>query len=267
MKIRKLNKGFQLRPYMVILGLIGIALTIGILYRVKTSDKHLISISIVALIAGAIFESKRITEKWSTVFLTALISFILSFVGFLPAKNEGIYILDSHIEIWPYWFLFFFIIFSIAFNTEKVTAKLTEGITLFQTIAVIYWLSDFGFSNINTTFLKVLLITGLFLSLYSFFHAFTHVTLSRPARLALSIWSSSIMMLFAVDYIYRVYLNGNLEEAPDLTSKINVGVEYFLLGVSSIYISQNILMITGFLPGKQTFFNAQYFSDLKELKK
>jgi len=45
-----------------------------------------------------------------------------------------------------------------------------------------------------------------------------------------------------------------------------IGLQYFLLGVSGIYIAQNILMLAGFLPGKGTFFNKQYFRDLQELK-
>lgn len=263
---RKSNRGFNLQPYMVIFGLFGLALTAGILYRMKTSDRQLISISVIALIAGAIFESKRITEKWSTVLLMALGSFILSFFGFLPGKHERVYNFETHIELWPYWFLFFFVIFSIAFNTEKVTAKLTEGVTLFQSIAVVYWVVDYRFTEINNLFLKILMIIGLLFSLYSFFHAFTHATLSRSSRLTLSIWSSTIMMLFAIDYIYRVYQNGGIEAATEWIEKLYIGVEYFLLGVSSIYIAQNILMLIAFLPGKGTFFNAEYFRDLKELK-
>lgn len=263
---QKPNKGFNFQPYMFIFGLFGLALTAGILYRVKSSDKHLISISVIALIAGVIFESKRITEKWSTVLFAALGSFIFSFVGFLPGKREHDYNFDNHIVLWPYWFIFFFVIFFIVFHGDKIIPKLTEGITLFQSIAVVYWVIDYGFISTNSRLLTIAMIIGLFFSLYSTFHAFTNATLSRTSRLTLSIWSSTIMMLFAIDFIYRVYQNGQIEDATNLDEKFYIGIEYFLLGISSIYIAQNILMIMGFLPGKETFFNAQYFKDLKELK-
>ena len=74
------------------------------------------------------------------------------------------------------------------------------------------------------------------------------------------------MMLFAVDNIYRVYQNEQIENTADLTSGLFVGLQFFLLGVSSIYIAQNFLMLFSFLPGKGTFFNDHYFKELKELK-
>ena len=74
------------------------------------------------------------------------------------------------------------------------------------------------------------------------------------------------MLLFAIDNIYRVYQNEQIEDAEDTTHKAYIALQYFLLGISSIYIVQNFLMISGFLPGKGTFFNEQYFRDIKTLK-
>ena len=111
------------------------------------------------------------------------------------------------------------------------------------------------------------MIIGLIFSLYSVSHAFTHSILSRTSRLTLSIWSSIIMMLFASDNIYRVYQNEQIENTADLTHGLYIGLQFFLLGVSCIYIIQNLIMLMGFMPGRGTFFNKQYFRDIKELKK
>jgi hypothetical protein len=251
---------------MIVLGLLVLGLTIYIGFRMNNSGRRLIPLSVLALIAGVFFESKRLTEKWLPVLLTALGSFIFSFVAFLPGKREHIYNFENHIEMWPYTFIFIFVIFSIIVNKDKVIPKLTEGITLLQSIAVFYWVIDYGFVDDDNLFLKLLMVVGLFFSMYSVFHAFTNSFLSRTSRLNLSVWSSIIMLLFAIDNIYRVYQNEQIEDTTDLTHGLYIGLQYFLLGVSAIYIVQNYIMLISFLPGKGTFFNAEYFRDLKELK-
>ena len=75
------------------------------------------------------------------------------------------------------------------------------------------------------------------------------------------------MLLFAIDNIYRVFNYGDIENSKYFSQSFYIGIQYFLLGVSSIYIIQNTIMLFGFLPGKQTFFNSQYFKELRELKK
>lgn len=263
---QKSSKGFELKPYVIGIGLLVLALTIYVGFRVHASERRLIPISVIALIAGVIFEGKRLSDKWQTVLLTAAGSFVFSFVVFFPGKNEHNYSFESHIEMWPYWFIIIFAISSIVFHGDKILPKLSEGITLLQSMAVVYWVIDYGFMDTDSLLLKSLFIVGLAFSLYSLFHAFTHATLSRTSRLTLSIWSSIIMMLFAFDNIYRVYQNEQIENTADLSHGLYIGLQYFLLGISIIYIVQNFLMLVGFLPGKGTFFNKQYFLDIKELK-
>jgi hypothetical protein len=108
----------------------------------NNSGRRFIPLGVLALIAGVFFESKRLTEKWLTVLLTALGSFTFSFVAFLASKREQIYNFENHIEMLPYTFIFIFIIFKIIVHKDKVIPKLTKGITLLQSIAVIYWVID-----------------------------------------------------------------------------------------------------------------------------
>lgn len=75
------------------------------------------------------------------------------------------------------------------------------------------------------------------------------------------------MALFAVDNIYRVWNSEAIESANGLLRSVFLFVQYFLLGVSSVYIAQNLIMLFGFLPDKNHFFNTQYFKDLQVLKK
>lgn len=251
---------------LILVGLFVLSMTIYIGYYLNLSQRRLIPISVIAIIAGIIFEGIKLSEKWWNVLLTALCSFIFSFLAFLPIKSENGYNFENHIEMFPYWFIVLFAIFSIAFHGDKVIPTLTEGITLLHSIAVIYWVLDYNFIHTNNLFLKLAMIIGVLFSLYSIFHAFTYVNLSRTSRLILSIWSSIIMMLFAVDNIYRIYQNEQIENTADVTHGIYIGLQFFLLGVSCIYIIQNFYMLICFLPSKGTFFNPQYFHNLTELK-
>lgn len=249
------------------ISLIVLLLIISFTVASEESGKRLIPVSILALIAGVLFESRRVSQKWSVVFAVALGSLVFSMLAFLPFRGESDYQIATHIEVWPYWFIVIFSIISIATHGDKVVPRLTEGITLLQSIAVTYWVIDYGFINTNNYFLETLMVIGVLFSLYSVFHAFTYTTLTRGSRLTLSLWSSVIMVLFAIDNVYRVYQNEQVENTADISHGTYIALQFFLLGISAIYIIQNFLMLVGFLPGKGTFFNAEYLRDVRELKK
>ncbi len=263
---RKTKKGFELKNYMIFIGVLILMFLTYIGYRINNSEGRLIPISVLALIAGVIYENKRITEKWSTVLYSALGSFLFSFLAFLPGKRERIYDFENHIEMWPYSFIFIFIIITICFNEEKVIYKLTEGITLIKSVAITYWVIDYGFVKTENIFMLTIMSIGLLFALFSILHAFTHIELNRTNRLILSIWSSIILVLLALDNIYRVYQNDDIENTGNLINGVWIGTQYFLLGISSVYIVQNMIMLIGFLPDKNSFFNTRYYKELKELK-
>jgi hypothetical protein len=265
-KKRKSSSGFDLKPSIIVVGLFLLAISIIILTFLNYSNKRLIPISIFALIAGIVYENRRLSEKWSTTIYSGLFSFILSFFSFCPGKHEIEYNLENHIQIWIYSFIFFFVFLGVVFNKEKIIPKLTEGITLLQSIAVAYWIIDFGIIYSNNIFIIFLLVVALLFSMYSAYNAFSYVALSTLSRFVLSIWSSIVMVLFAVDNIYSVYQNEQIEDTAILSQGLLIGLQYFLLGVCSIYIVQNFMMLVGFLPGKGTFFNDKYFKDVVNLK-
>ncbi|HYG38312.1 MAG TPA: hypothetical protein VD908_06830 [Cytophagales bacterium] len=254
---------FNLTPIFVILGIVGLALTIYIGYRTSISDRKLFSISQLALFAGLLFESFRVSDSWKTIMYIFIGAYFFSLFNFLPGKREHIYILENHIESWPYVFIFCFALAFVIFNKEKVTAKLTEGITLLLSISLFYWALDYGFTNYHNWFAITLLIIAFILSAFSILNAFTNIQLTRTTRLTLSIWSTVIMFAFAVDNIIRVFSNHDIESTTYLPEGLYIGLQYFLLGVSAIYIMQNYMLLASFLPSK----NGNYKNDLKENKK
>ena len=260
------HKSYDLKPILLFIGAGLLLLSIYIFARVQSSDRNLFPISVICLIAGVLFEGKRVLGKWSTLLYTIIGAAAFSFFGLLPGKNEHNYNFESHVASIPYWFIFMFSIFSIAFNKDKVTARLTEGITLLQSVAMTYWVIDLHIYETTSIFIKVLMVIGLLFAIFTLFHAFTPATLSRTSRLTLSIWSCFIMVIFAADNIHELYQNETIESTINLPIGFLVGLQFFLLGVSTIYIVQNFLMLMGFLPGKGTFFNDRYFKEFKELK-
>jgi len=51
------------------------------------------------------------------------------------------------------------------------------------------------------------------------------------------------MILFALDYIISVFKNGEISNVLTFQEGVFVFVQYFLFGISAIYIAQNINMI------------------------
>jgi len=265
-KSKRHKNPFKIKPIFFAAGLFLLVLTLFIALRIHSSDRRLIPLSVFALLAGLFYEARRLYEKWTTFLGVAFFSFVFSFLGFLPGKHEDIYILEDHIQMWPYVFIFLFVIITISFNEAKTISHVTEGITLLQSIAVVYWVIDLHLYEISSMFVKIFMGIGLLFSAFTLFNAFTPFILSRTKRLILSIWSCIIMVLFAADNIYRTYQNNQIEATSNLPDALFIGLQFFLLGISSIYITQNLFMLFGFLPARDTFFNAKYFKEIRELK-
>ncbi len=260
---KRKSAGFDFNQIFFFLGLVGLALTIYTGYRTSISERKLFSISLLALFAGLLFESLRVSDNWKTVIYIFIGAYCLSFVNFLPGKNEHNYNFENHIESWPYCFIFFFALAFAIFNKDKVTLKLTEGITLLQSISLIYWIIDYGFTNYHNWFSITLLSLAFIFSAFSIVNALTYINLTKTIRLILSIWSSLIMFAFAIDNIIRVFSNQDIESTKYLSQGLYIGLQYFLLGVSAVYIMQNFILLTEFLPSK----NGNYRNDLRENKK
>src|SRR5690606_12035395 len=62
--------------------------------------------------------------------------------------------------------------------------------------------------------------------------------------------------------IIRVFSNPGIESSY-FSDGLFIGLQYFLLGVSAVYIMQNYMLLAAFLPSK----NGNYRNDLKENKK
>ena len=244
--------------------LVAIGFTIYIGFRISASERELLPFSVIALFIGAVIESFRICKDLKIITKNFLISYLASFFCFLPGKKERVYDFENHIIQWPYVFLLVFSLVFVIKYEEKITAKLTEGITLLLSISMLYWCLDVGlFSDFDNKFLVFLAVFVVFSSLASIFYILTDIELTKKYRLMLSIWSTIIILVFFIDNIYNVYDKGNLESSKLFSENFILVVQHFLLGISSVYFVQNAILVIGFLPSKR----GNYSEDLAKTKK
>ncbi len=260
---RKKPAGFKLNILITIAGIAGALLTCYIAYRASISDRKLFSVSILALFAGLLFESLRILENKRSIFGTFILAYLFSLLAFLPGKKEHNYSFDGHLQAWPYAFLGIYTLFFVIFHQERFTSKLNEGMTMVLSLSLIYWAIDYGFTSYHNWFSITVMSIGVILCLFSIIHALTYIPLTNKARLALSIWSSLVLVSFAIDSMIQVFGNKEIENSKYLSEGMFIGVQYFLLGVASIYIMRNFLLLIFLLPSK----SGNYKQELKEGKK
>lgn len=182
--------------------------------------------------------------------LTALAAFVLSFLNFLPSKHEHGYNFKNHLEFWPFAFLGMYIFLAMVIQFTKATKKLTEGITLLLTISINYWILSNNYWHSDYLVIKFLIIINGIFSAYSIFHAISYKNHSKASAFVLSIWSSIITMILSFDNIIKVYQHKDIENMTSLPESSFAFLQFFFLGISSIYIAQNFIMVAAFLPGK-----------------
>lgn len=249
--------------FTIVFFLLSLLLTYVIVLKGLEYNKRLFTWSFIALFLGLLLESYFIFRNLNNIIKCFATSFFVSLFTFLPGKRERIYSLQNHIELWPYFFLISFIIGIIILKQKEVTSKQTEGTTLLQSIALIYWLIDYKvFDNIGFP-MALFLVIAIGSVLFSLVNALTKINLGKSNRLFLSIWSSFLLMCFAVDNIIRVFSNGDIDQQNSLMTSIEVAIQYFLVGISSVYIVQNIYMLLAFLPEKNTKYKQTLYTAIK----
>ena len=263
---KKKSAGYDLTYIFIGLAVISAIFTIYIGYRISISERKLLAFSFVPLLLGILLESYRITKDWKIVLSKSVIAYFFSFIAFLPAKKETNYNFDNHIEWWSQAFLFGFLLISISMFKEKTISKLTEGLTLLFSLSFLYWSLDIGFFSLDFQhwFFSILQILCILLILFSLINAFTTIALTKTNRLCLSIWSTIVVVIISVDNIFTIYGKGDLETSKYFSDNLLLGIQYFLLGISAVYVFQNLILLTGFLPDRTQIYPKTLKENVKD---
>lgn len=256
----KLYLGSQIIVVTIILALI--LLSSYLFYRIYTNDNEILHLYFLPLLLGLTTEYWRISKNFPTVLLTALGAFVLSLFNFLPNKHEQGYNFEDHLEFWPFAFLGTYIFIAMIIQFTKATKRLTEGITLLLTLAINYWIFSNNYWNSEYLIIKILIIINGLFSAYSIFHSISYRNHSKASVFVLSVWSSIITLILSFDNILKVYQNKDIANMTSLSESSFEFLQFFLLGISSIYIAQNIIMVGAFLPGKNYLETVREIADV-----
>ncbi|MET3732619.1 hypothetical protein [Moheibacter stercoris] len=242
------NNGFAY--FLIFLGCLNICLSIFIGIKASDIQENLFSFGVLALFLGVIFESYRLTKSWEFVLFKFILAYTGSFMAFLPGKKEYVYHLETHLFLWPYYFLFFYLLLSVIFLEEKIIGKLSEGYTLLLSLSFLYWLIDLQLIQFSTWYYILLSSICIVFTLYSLANALLWIELNQKNKLWLSIWSTLILIVFGFDNFIQVYSKGDMEFSKESIENFTLGIQYFLLGISSVYVFHNSMLILDLLPDR-----------------
>ncbi|WP_157278811.1 hypothetical protein [Olivibacter sitiensis] len=203
-----------------------------------------------AVLLGMLVQKGIVIRQWKEIALNALLALLFSMLVFAPGKREYQYNLEPHLKLWPFFFCLMLVIVTLARYSKLYTVRLGEGITLLQSMAILYWLTAHGATWRGNAFVGGLAILALCFACYALYHGFSYRAHTPSSRFLLSLGSSLIMLCFAIDYVLRVRAYGDIDLQGGWGDVLFVGLQYFLLGVSALQLAQNAYMVLGFLPAK-----------------
>ncbi len=243
-----------------------IILSIYLGYRIVVSDSRIFTIRILAIAAGLIVESLRIQTKPRTVFYSLIGAYFLSYISIIPGKHDRDYTFAEHLHFMPFTFIIIFTIIIFVTNYERISLQLNEGFVLVLHCAFLYYCFENGAITFNTFWGPVFTIFLGLVTVIILLHAFTKIQLTDGFRLILSLWSSIILMVMSINNVYHIVKIGEIEHILNFNEKLLVGLNNFLLGVTAIYIIENIVMIFRFIPEKGSIRSGSYKYALQHSK-
>jgi len=265
MNRKKVNEGYSNSTLLKGIAIAILPFFLFVAYVLYRSEKSVVPLSIFALLAGVFIESKRLSKKWSTVFYKFLAALAISAFSFLPFNDEISYNIENHISTWIYVFLFTFLFISLGFHREKIKLFLSEGVTLNLSVGIIYWLVENEFYNSTSVIIKSAVALFVVVALFTIINTFLRFKLTSTIRVLLSIWSSIVLMFLALDNIFNLF-NHQVEDAFLIMDKAIIVIQYFFLGISSIYILLNIFMLMEFLPDRSVKTKKEHLDNFNAIK-
>lgn len=202
---------------------------------------------VIPITIGVTYENLRISKDWKLTILKIFGSLILSLVVFMDKTGLTQDRIQETLTIWSYTFIAVFGITSMLYHNEKVILKMSEGISLLQSISFIYWINEMYREEILNHYIIVFIVSSF--SILSIYNSFSYKKLSPNNKLALSLWSSMIMIVFSIETFFSIIKNENhkISEIPFL---ITTYLEYFILGVSLVYLLKNAQLLSRYFPDK-----------------
>lgn len=233
-------EGVNYKPIFIIIAILCIAITFLIDHKTPLNFRKILRVSMISMFLGLIIENYRIARNWRHVIYLFIGSYVLSLSWFLFNKGKSI---EAYIAYWPYYYLIIFLFVSVNLYSKKITQNITEGVTLLFSLAFVYWLTEKSLFNFSSFLNSMIVILSTSFLLFTIFITFSYNQLSKTDRLILSIWTTIILLTISLDNCFSILKNDYADYYSHISDNGFVILNFFLLGVSSIYVAQNINLI------------------------
>lgn len=247
----------------IIIGLVALValFSLYIAYRIVITKQPLMSLSFLALCLGIAYESHQINKNYLENCFYLGAAYLVSLSSFLPSKHEDYYNFDHHLESWFYFLILCYLIIFILAQRSKVIAQLTESNALVVSLCFIYWLIEIQLFYVKNSIVVLLPFSAVCFALFCLMHAFLKIPLTQNNRFIMSLGTTIIVSILSVTHFFQIFQNVDISLANTWQNTFLATFQYFLLGISTIYLVQNLLLLIEFLPSRST---TNYSAELKQ---
>lgn len=270
-KNNKNISSFFSKDFLIFLGVFTGIITLTVFVKILQSDfKFFFSFSFLPLIAGLLYEQRKLHYSWKEISIKGFVSFsILNIIFLIGTQGKRGEISQGETSIYLSLFCFSYLIISIAYSyylqfEKKLIANITEGTLLLQSLSFFYLLFDNGFFNTLTIYKIVIYSLLLIIGIYVFLQIISKKPHSDLSKLILSVWSSLITLTFSI-FLFEKLIVLDFSENYSIKDNLLIILNFFLFGVSLIYSLENIWLLIRFIKGKYENWN-QYKERIKALK-
>ncbi|MGB3799391.1 MAG: hypothetical protein WA952_06215 [Lewinella sp.] len=208
----------------------------------------LILFRVLALISGLILESYLIVGKWRYVGWTVI---PVTMTGLLIAQpiEYNPYRSPSYLLNFAGYFVYVYCLVFVTFNQKRITPNRSTGQAWLLSLSFVYWAFElFRSGGPWPVWMIPVVVLAAIPVVISGFHALSGIPLSKFVRTWLSVWCVAINLMLGIDYGLSVFFPSLEWGMPGSYSFEVTLLSYFLLGMSIIYIGNNMLQILEILP-------------------
>lgn len=219
-------------------------------YHIYTLKVRFIPVYLLVMLAGLISEYVQIRPV-KVVLSSIVISFFISLIVFLPGDFNDSAGFSKSVQGWPGIFFGALILTMLIRHQDRFVLKVNECLIMLQSLAIIYWMLDIG-PVIFTQGVYMAVAAGVAtLVISSLYQAFSYKAVPPLQKLLLSVWSAIVFLYFGVNNASQLISTTDLNPSLSFFPLIFITAQYFMLGISSVYMAKSLTMISGFLKGKK----------------
>ncbi|QIO09613.1 hypothetical protein [Acinetobacter lanii] len=210
--------------------------------------------------SGLIYQSYQVTRNIEKILIYLIVSAFISLLAFGKFENEGVYQIESHINFWVYSFVFVYLLVMWIEHDKYLKTSLNEGTSLLFSLGLLYWMYSKNLLAFTSIWTQLFSLVAVLFSLFSIIHALFPLKHHAFSRFILSLGSCVIIIILSVEHFIHLNHLADSNVTQTWADHLLLILQYFLLGISALYLFQNFILILQYLPNK---YSSSYVSDVK----